>query len=133
MWLSSKYSPPFYVAQLFLQLQWSCRALRRRGYQITPSLRSQLQLFTVLLETPVSFQGWGGPTTRPPERQVIKKINNLVWSVPTMAGVRIDSFFPSHSSPCHFLPSFFCYYCTYFSIIISATFRDTAKTRFRES
>lgn len=121
------------MAQLYLQLQWSCRALRRLGHQITTSLRSQQQLLTVLLETQVSFQWWGGPRTWQPSQQEIKKINNLVWSVLTMAGVRVDYFFPSHSYPCHFLLLFFCYYCTHFSIIISAAFHDTAKTRFRKA
>lgn len=63
----------------------------------------------------------------------LKKTNNLVWSVLTMAGVRIDYFFPSHSYPSHFLPLFLCYHCMYFKIIISAAFRDTAKTRFRKA
>ena len=42
---------------LYLQLQWSGRALRRLGHQIATSLRPQLQLLTVLLETQGSFQG----------------------------------------------------------------------------
>lgn len=63
----------------------------------------------------------------------LKKINGVFWSAMTIAGVKIDYFFPLCSYSCHFLPLVLCYYCMYFGIITSASFHDTAKTRFRKA
>lgn len=63
----------------------------------------------------------------------LKKINGVVWSALTIAGVKIDYFFPPCSYSCHFLPLVLCYYCTDFGIITSASFHDTAKTRFTKT